>query len=303
MKNKILISAFCFLLSAFAATAQLTNSVKVSALPSATLPLAGTELVPIVQQIAGTNASRTATVDQLLAKATALDNATTNGLAALLTAETTSRTVAVSNALALSTNFNTAQLAALVGTNNILLAAINAEIASRQVAVSNALVLTTNNYTGLLSALVGTNSALAGQIATLAASIGQSITNGGTVTFTRANITSLVNPSVNLGTVTQTGGTSTNHWLDFSAGTIQRLTLDVSGGGAPTMLFAPTNAADGQQICLWLSSVRSVSAGSVTRSDIHGASTIGPTTSGQNILMNWVVVGTSIIYCGGTIIP
>src|SRR5882672_5061349 len=132
-----------FWVAVLAVTAQAdltpTNAVKDSALPAATTPLAGTELVRMVQAAA----SRTATVDQLIAKATAQDIATSNNLAAYISgfSNTIPSRLSSSNFLtaaqAASSNFqSSAQIASSNFQSSAQIASSNFQ-SSAQIASSN----------------------------------------------------------------------------------------------------------------------------------------------------------------------
>ena len=298
MKKLTLISAFCLLLSAFAFGQ--TNAVKMSALPLANTPLGGTELMPLNQVISGTNSTRLATVDQVNAKSTAAINSYSNSLNAAVAALAGTVTT-TSNSLALRIGTNNATL---TSTSNALQTQITANagaIVSSNAAVIAALTATNN---ALLSALQGTNAALSASIAAMAAGQGNVLTNGGTARFASVTATNLTTPSVNVGTIAFSGYPCITN-LNFAAGSLQTVRLIPTSGGM-TINFAPTNFVDGQTVTL-LVKPPSITTSVNSVASVPGATMLGVGTgltvysSGGGALLNWMVIGTNIIYSGGTL--
>ena len=176
---------FLILLAALAVRADLTptNSVKISALSSATMPLTGNETVPLVQS----GASKSATVSQLIAAATSQASASSNALQTQITA----------NAAAAAANTATASnlLYKVAGTNTTLIAAVSnyfatvtAGNATATATASNLLWLTIGTNTTAIAAFNAAGYQTAGQVSTainsaLAAAIG-GVTNSGTLIAT-----------------------------------------------------------------------------------------------------------------------
>jgi|GEM_PF-3886956 len=169
-----------------------TNGIKGSALTSATTPLGGSELVYLIQS--GT--SKTATVSQVIAAATSQDNATTNGLVALILANT-ARDTTTSNTLTASV---TAANAAITATTNGLAALILANTA-RDTATSNTL---TASLTAATAANTATSNSIAGTAATVANAAvalyaANGATNGGSASLSSLSVTNLTYPVLAFG--------------------------------------------------------------------------------------------------------
>ena len=218
MKKNILI--LMLLLPAICASADtITNGIKISNMNRASYPLAGTELVPLVQG-GSTFAAPVAWFTASLA--TQLTNALVNfqtNLANNAAATTNFYQVnsnltwnVRTNTLAIVTNLNTAQSAALAGTNAALAAAIATETAARIVAGTNALAIVTNLNTAQSAALAGTNAALS-------ASLANCITNGGNARLATLTTTNVLTPANSTYYVNLNGNVTLP--VDCSAGSYQ----------------------------------------------------------------------------------
>jgi hypothetical protein len=289
---------------ALAAQAQLTNGVKISALGTATTPLAGSEIIPLVQS--GT--TKTATVTQVLKAAT--DSATSaqtyaSGLSNILgalafTSTTTLAKVTDAGNLARSNNIILANVtdAGTLARSNVVLLANVADAGSAAASNASAFYLSSNpsNYQNAAQVASTVNSAVS------AATFGAA-TNGGTVTFSKVISTNVVTPSANLGNYSYSG--ATNIAVDFTAGSFQQITLTPSTGGIATG-FRVTNCVDGQQVTLLVNRL----ATSINYTPnlttppgykMAGSSSSFNTGSGVLLYLNWIVVGTNIIYSGSTL--
>ena len=226
------------LLATLPAFAQLTNSIKVSALPSATTPLTGTEIVPLNQS----GATKSATIDQVQAKAVGIANATSNTLVASL-ATLNGSLVTASNLLALRLGTNTT---AITTTSNALQAQIGTNTAAI-ISTSNSIMA---NVAGAgyatASALVATNTALTSAINNLAAGLGNTLTNGGALSY--STLTASV---LDLGKITNTG--IFYYTLDLAAASSQRLVVTNSSSTYQIFYIYLTNAAAGQNVSLLIS--------------------------------------------------
>ena len=164
---------------AFAQTT-FTNSVKGSALPSASTPLTGAESVLLIQS----GATKTATVLQITAAATSQNLATSNALVAAVTVQAGANT-GTSNTLSAQI---AAQVSALNTASNALNTASNALAAAasaasaKDTATSNALAAAAS---AAIAANTATSNSIAGAAAAAAASAlagysGSGVTNGAT---------------------------------------------------------------------------------------------------------------------------
>ena len=231
MKNFIL--TFALALAAVTASAQttFTNGVKGSTLTAATTPLSGSESVYLIQS----GASKTATVSQVIAAATAQDNATTNGLAALIATNTTRDTL-ITNGLAalIATNgLND------VATSNTLQSSIAANTTRDNVTSNYFNLVTTTNANAAAAALAAnvatSNSILATANAAAAQAVSTGVTNGGNGNF--ANVTYAVKDN---------GQSPFNYVVNLAAASFQKVAF--TNGSSGNCYVTVTNYAAGQNV-------------------------------------------------------
>lgn len=227
---------FLILLAALAVRADLTptNSVKISALSSATTPLTGNETVPLVQS----GATKSATVSQLIAAATSQASASSNALQSQITAN--AATAAANTATASNYLFNVA------GTNTTLIfavsnyfATVTAGNAASTVTASNLLWLAIVTNTTAITAINAAGYQSAGQVSTTVNSAIAAAIGGVTNSFA-LNSTNILTPQgknfVTTGTIL----------LDMAAGNYQTVTVS----NLANLSFAVINAADGQNLSI-----------------------------------------------------
>ena len=298
----------CFaLLLASTCRAQITNGIKISGLPTVS-SITGNETVPLNQS----GVTKSATVAQIISAATAQDNATTNGLAALLATEVTAR-AGVSNFFTLVAGTNAAGTLSLsnytvlsIGTNATALTTASNYLALR--VGTNATALTTaSNYLALVAA---TNAAAANVTSNQVAAL----TNG-TGTLSLSAVSAKVIRGTTQGTVTMDVSgfpvlTSTNVFLDFSAGSQQVWIITAANNGpniGQYVVFYPTNFSDGQTFSLLLPKATPSRYGASTPATLGSAATIiggnvivtNQASSGHGVFLNWLVIGTNIVFSGG----
>jgi hypothetical protein len=228
----------------FAASAQITNGVKISALASASTPLGGTELFALVQS----GVTKSATIDQGQAKATAA-NLLTSNFFATVTASINSALLVVSNAANVaSNNFQTvtaANAAADVSRSNAVAVIIN----SGDNATSNGVVALLGNYylasnpTGYQTAAQVTATANGAAAAALSG-----VTNGGTASFTNL---------VYLAKILPTNDASTTPTVNFdvSAAALQKLYFTNSSGSQVSVTVNATNVLEGRSCSLLVKNI------------------------------------------------
>ena len=287
--KKLLMLAMAAL--ALASQAQ-TNLVKISALPATQL-ITGNELVPIVQT--GTN--RQANVNQIIAGASALAN---NCNAYFLLVDATNKATMATNLFALSAATNLLTAAVAAQTNRIaeLFSHTNDPVAAaRLTGLGNAIYGDTNNFYRTTNP---NGYQTSGDVAAaVAAGLAGVPTSGGSMTLTTLTATNVVTPSRTSPVIGGfTGSMVTN--LDFSASSLQRVEL-FPGNVASTAIFRPANAADGQQVYALVHSSVSVQVNSATVASggLFSVRNVGSTltlAAGQYSLLNWIVMGTNIIY-------
>ena len=270
--------------------AQLTNSVKVSALPGATTPLAGTEIVPLVQS----GVTKTATIGQICAAPTAANLASSNSLfslsatisnalANLNSIEVSNRTAAVSNVNALAVTVSNA----LANLNSI-------EVSNRTAAITNltGIVATVSNY--LWTVDYNSSNALSAAIA----GIGSVITNGGNATLNSVSASAYLNTAytyslTNAATVT----------VDLSKSSLQVINL-YSVPGSVTL--TATNAAAGQNVTALLRVVTGSAGAFYTDGLMLNLNSSGNSTgmnlpTGKTALITLLAVGsgqTNVLFGG-----
>ena len=262
---------------ALAASAQ-TNVVKISALPSATTPLAGTEIVPLNQS--GT--TKTVTVSQLILAATSQNNATSNALESAVASAVSSGNTA-SNALAAAVASNVAWDLA---SSNALAARITATAAA-DVATSNALASAVGAAYGTNNPAGFQNSAqVAAAAAAAVAGFGSvGVTNNGTATLGVLNYAAL-----NLGT----NDASTAFTVNLAAASLQAVTFT---NKTSSNLFL-SNAATGQNVTLIVNN-----GDSTARSTFYPPGMIQISSAGgylqigakKTCVFNFLVFGTNVL--------
>ena len=292
-KQILTLAALAALVNTATAQNPLTNAVKISALTSATTPLAGTETLPIVQS----GATKSTTVSAVIFAATSA-NASTSNYFSLFSASNAAAITASSNYFALYSGSNAAAITAssnyfalYSGSNAAaILASSNGVIA--RIAGSNYLtpaILATSNF----QSGAQVTATIAGALATAGA-----VTNAGAANFSSVTTSNLVTPSAAINVYTYAA--NTNIVLDANAGTFQQITLTTSSGGL-TVNLTPTNTADGQQISLMIRNNRAgtLNVGTPSGFKIYGTTNYTLTTSANNLtFLNWLVISTNIILSG-----
>ena len=292
MKIKTLLLAACVTALAFTGLAQVTNTTAISALTSVG-SITGSELIPVVQG----GVTMKATAGQI-------QSAPSAAAPAVQTFAT-----GVSNQLVSATNLlytsqiasNSAALAALAATNAALLTAISTTNAAERTAMnlSNSIAIATiiASNSVAMNALAATNTAIQAQISALQVSAGQ--TNISTINLTNATVNRLMLPTYQAPSISFPVNATITTNVDFSKGTFQRIFVGMASS-ACTLLFAPTNFADGDNV--WLDVVVTNSqAGTVgTATSVPGGtlnywSASGAALSGskKETLLNWQVMGTN----------
>lgn len=283
------------LLAALPAFAQLTNSVKVSSLPSATTPLTGTEIIPLNQS----GSTKSATVDQVQAKAVGIANATSNSLTTSLGALNTNL-VTVSNLLSLRIVTNTT---ALTTTSNALQSQITSNSAAIITASNSILGTVASAGYATASALAATNSVLVATIGNVAAGIGNTLTNGGALTYS-----TLTGSVLDLGKMTNSS--SVNVTLDMRAASYQKLTVTNNNSVTRNMQLYLTNAASGQNVSFLISCQSAYSPGmavTVISSGLKSYNSAGVTNftfnNGKTALVEFNVFDPSNILFSASVQP
>ena len=288
---------FLILLAALAVRADLTptNSVKISALSSATTPLTGNETVPLVQS----GATKSATVSQLIAAATSQASASSNALQSQITAN--AATAAANTATASNYLFKVA------GTNTTLIfavsnyfATVTAGNAASTVTASNLLWLAIVTNTTAITAINAAGYQSAGQVSTavnsaIAAAIG-GVTNSGTI-----NATNILTPPG----AAYSYSSNAPVVIDLSRGSMQSATLLYYNN---TISFSLTNAVSGQNVSMVVLRTGGMSANIAFGSPPNGfnlfntaPATIGSVSPGKTILGQVQVFGTNIVFTMGTL--
>jgi hypothetical protein len=225
---------------AFVAGAQ-TNVVKVSALPSASTPLSGTEIVPLNQS--GT--TKTATVGQIIAAAITQDNATSNALQSAISANASAIT-ASSNALSAAVVSNSAAILSSSNAFNNSIIYLQGVVSTGQAYLNslfaNYYPLTNpSNYQSGAQVLATANAAAT-------AAVSGALNTNGTATFTSVTVPVVTYPPLNLGTQTN-GGT---FLIDGSKAALQYGVISWQGGGNKNCTLTLTNLAAGQNFTVAL---------------------------------------------------
>jgi hypothetical protein len=299
------------LATADAVTAQVTNTVKVSALPSAGT-ITGSEIIPMVQSGATVSAS----VNQIIAQAQAATASASNTLAAAQAATVTTlgawTNIIAANAGTNLINLqasNTVIRAAMTASNNVALAAINATNAAIQ------------------AALQASNAVYQAEIAAAGASGG----SGGTLNVTNLVVTNIVSGAITTAVFSATsliaGNAETPIYqisapsgnisgvlvsnIDFSKGSFQVINAPINSG-TPTsvmLLFTPINWHNGDNVWLLVKNTESTAAycGSSTTATggtidawgitaNNGGYPVQMSGSVKSALLNWQVFGTQLIF-------
>ena len=307
---------FLFSILVLAATvtvqAQVTNLVKISALPTVS-SIAGTETVPLVQS--GT--TKTATVAQLISGATAQCNAASNYFQAYDTAATATMTANATTAASATTAAAAAAAAALVATNSSIQSAISAASNVNATAINTLSATVTANNSAQTAALIATNGQIQNAMAALSVGVGGGIQNGGNGTLSTGTITNLVQPTIYY-SVTAPGAGSYISNINCNA-SFQKLSIAEKFAGSQ-WLFSPQNFVDGQTLTVIIqNTVATASFGTVAAVtnaanaifQVHGISGTAFTpvgTSGSVLstvtsrngtaYLNWQFVGGVVIFSG-----
>lgn len=301
----ILLCATCL---AATAQSQLSNGVALHLIPAAATPLTGNELVPMSQITSGTNATKTATVNQINVAPMNFAQSATAALTNLALANIAAD-LAISNLVNTATsqgNGNVTSIALGVTKANAQLVALNivSNEANATVTALNSVSNSATAATTAITTLQGATNGLQGQITTIASQLGLGATNGGTGNFSR-----LLLPSVNLGTFATPVNGATNN-LDFSAGSTQTINVGVPNTSVP-LLFLPMNFKDGDNVFLYVTVTNGI-PGYVGTTLTATNGTVDIYTSGlratgnaqsiqingatKEAVLNWTVIGTKIIF-------
>ena len=281
---------------ALPAAAQITNGVKLSALPTP-FTFNGTEKLPMTQVNSGTNATALATLAQVLAPVTTALNSNVSWIASAQVTETNARAAGVSNAMAFTTNqFNFATAYAYALSNQMQIAWLN-EVTTRQ-AVNSAGSNNLNAASNVLTAaMIASNAALASAISTVAAGLGTTLTNGGTITAKNLNFTIVSLPAWNPNPSQNSGNTYTTN-IDFNAGSYQSIAMTDLGQGNID-LFNPINWTSGQQVSLFVTFPNGIGSSARLYTGPFSASDYSlaffPTTA-HAAQLTWTAVGTNLFF-------
>ena len=280
--------------------AQVTNLVKISALPTVT-SIAGTEIVPVDQS----GVTKSATVNQIVSGPVAMVNTASNYFQAYDTSATATMTANAATAAAATTSAASAAAAALAATNSLIQSAIASASNVNATATATLSSTVTANAASAAAAQVATNTLLQTQMSGLTGGLSAAIINGANGTMSTATVTNLVQPTLFM-TATAAGQGSYTSNVNFSA-SFQKLSLTETGSGA-TYLFSPQNFTDGQTVTLIIqNSGGSATFGSVTvatnasgaRFNVHGGGLLTTATgTASTAYLNWQCIGGLIIFSG-----
>ncbi|HEV2691553.1 MAG TPA: hypothetical protein VG347_01515 [Verrucomicrobiae bacterium] len=285
-------------LSAFADPTP-TNSVKGSALSLATTPLAGTELVYMIQA----GATKTVTAAQLNAAAIAQDTATSNSFALTRSdfLRVSNNDVTISNNYVVTSNTVAAMPAAIASSNFTSTAQIKSSnfLSNVQVASSNFLnnvQVASSNFQSGAQVTATVNAAVAG------ATLG-TVTNNGVAILNTLTASNIVVPTAVFPTITLTT-TGNNINLDCSVANLFLYNV-TSTGGSWDLHVRLTNFKDGQQIYAIVKINSGSTAGTMFSPityagfNYYGTQLQGSQfTSGDTWFFNWIVVGNNVVFSG-----
>jgi hypothetical protein len=283
--------------------------VKISALPSATTPLSGSEIVPIIQLNGGTNRTSQATINSVIYSATLLANAAQN------------YATGVSNILgALNNNFNVTSNMTLTFTNflqnfsNATATTLNQKgglYFSNSVLLANVLdagTMARENTNTFYRSANPSGYQVASQVTNIVneALSSANIAQSNTV----ASFTGVVTPTAYLGGKIVSPATgSTNVTIDLSRASFQQLDFS-SGNSQTTVNFYFTNQMDGQNVWLlctatnrvaWKGAAFGNNGGGVIDSWGNNTFTVSaPNATNECALLNWQVIGGRVIFTVAT---
>ncbi len=278
---------------AFVASAQITNGVKISALTSASTPLGGTELFALVQS----GVTKSATIDQGQAKATAANLATSNNFATV-TANLNTGLLTVSNFSVNASNYFQTVTAANAAADVTRSNSVAAIIAANDTTTSNGVVTLLGSYylasnpTGYQTAAQVTATANGAAAAALSG-----VTNGGTASFTNV---------VYLAKILTTNDASTTPTLSFdvSAAALQKLYFTNAAAGQAAVTISATNVLEGRSCSLLVKNItqapgttRQVTFTVTGTSFNSGAATSFILTGGKYAIVNYYADdGTNLVW-------
>lgn len=291
---KKILASILIVASAGLAFGQPTNAIKISQLTTATVPLGGTELVPITQG----GVTKSVTMANIWFNPNAYSTASSN----VLQGEILSLFASASQ-LSLATNSLQSNVTALAGRTTLLEAntnSINATVAAHGSRLTllevntNALQSQVTALSGRTSLLEVNTNALQTEINSINTQLGNNPTNGATVSFTRILTPAYTNSSY--------AGGSTTLNVDFSKGTFQ--VINIAPNNNSTITFQPLNFQNGDNI--WLEVVSSGnfptvvgSSGTVTGGTVDAWSsslTTSMSGSAKRALLNWQCFGNSLVF-------
>lgn len=247
---KKILSTLAALALAVTVQGQVTNLVKVSALPTAGA-LTGAEIVPMVQS--------GSTVSATLAQIQAAPQGFANSVSNLMQAQISNSVIfaaGVSNFLnAVSNTVPPVNANGVIVSNNAVIVSnrVNA-IITADGTVSNSVVTVSNQVTTLLgnvATINGVTNGLQNQITAL--QVAQGATNGGTLALQQLQLTTFaVTPPVQV-----PSSQLLTNFVDFAKGANQYVWVGL-GNSASVALFLPTNFVDGENVFLWVTVTNSI---------------------------------------------
>ena len=213
-----------------------TSAVKISALSSATTPLTGAEIVPLLQS----GATKTATVNQINAAPIAQGNAFSNNLQAQISAEISTRVA------------NTGS------TSNSLQTQITAETSARVAGDGS----TSNSLQSQITAGQTYSSAVSNNLQTQISVLSGGQTGAGSSpSFGIVTVTNLIEPSIDLG-LFNAGGSPTFQLPANLAG-LERLEINPISNNGKYIYFQPTNLVDGLNMTFLLQNTNGANSANI----------------------------------------
>jgi len=235
-----------------------TSAVKISALSSATTPLTGAEIVPLLQS----GATKTATVNQINAAPIAQGNAFSNNLQAQISAEISTRvanTGSTSNSLQTQITAETsARVAGDGSTSNSLQSQITAETSARVAGDGS----TSNSLQSQITAGQTYSSAVSNNLQTQISVLSGGQTGAGSSpSFGIVTVTNLIEPSIDLG-LFNAGGSPTFQLPANLAG-LERLEINPISNNGKYIYFQPTNLVDGLNMTFLLQNTNGANSANI----------------------------------------
>lgn len=273
----------------------LTNGVKVSALTTATLPLAGTEAIMIVQSAASKQTTVASINNAPTIYASGISNQMQLAQLALNAAMViVSNSIPATNAVRVTAENNVSNVvtAAVVATNTIRVTAENnvSNVVMAAVVATNVVRIAAEN---------AMSNALTTQI-TLVANGLANVTNSGSLAVQSISTPYLVQPNTNFPTIVPTNGQVI--YIDPHNGNYQLFTIAPVSGGI-TVKVIPTNFVSGLQVQAWFKSGGNNFLVNPTFTLPGFAPFGGPFSAfsigaGGQAYLNWITLGTNLIYSG-----